>query len=45
MKQPNPNCELCDGLGVISMDDSMKGYSFSNVTCECVKENDSEETF
>lgn len=33
-----PDCELCDGLGVIMMDDTMEGYGFQDITCECVKE-------
>lgn len=34
----DPNCEMCQGTGTVSMDDTMEGYSFHDFTCECVKE-------
>lgn len=39
-KEPNPNCELCDGTGIISMDEDMDYVHFSDMECDCVKEND-----
>ena len=38
MKEPKEDCEMCDGTGIVSMDDCMEGYSFHDFTCECVKE-------
>lgn len=39
MKKPKEDCEMCDGTGTISMDDSMEGYSFHDCVCECAKED------
>lgn len=36
--RPNEDCPMCQGTGVVTMDDEMTGYSFADFTCECVKE-------
>jgi hypothetical protein len=38
-KEPNPNCELCEGTGLISMDEAMNYAHFSTMECDCTKEN------
>jgi hypothetical protein len=40
-KEPNPNCELCEGEGIISQsgyDDSDLYVHFGSVECDCTKE-------
>lgn len=38
-KEPNPDCELCDGTGYISMDDDMSYVHFTEMECDCTKES------
>lgn len=38
-KEPNTNCELCGGTGIISMDEAMDYVHFSDVECDCVRED------
>jgi hypothetical protein len=40
-KEPNPNCELCEGEGIISQsgyDDSDLYVHFGSVECDCTKQ-------
>ena len=40
-QKPDPNCDLCDGEGVISQsgyDDSDSNVHFGSVDCDCTKE-------
>jgi hypothetical protein len=38
-EKPDPNCQLCDGLGILTMDEGTNFVHFADLECDCVKED------
>jgi hypothetical protein len=38
--KPRPNCELCEGTGILAIDEGTDYVHSANMECDCVKEQE-----